>query len=109
MGRKTAKGGVSCKDLSPFLWNREVTEERTVSDFILVHYYLLLNFYLLFFYSECFNFHQVRSSGFKPLKRVWGTCFTRLSPVLLDVILTSLSLPQKKLTCRQKALSGSMS
>lgn len=49
MGRKTAKGGVSCKDLSLFLWNREVTEERTVSDFILVHYYLLLNFLFIVF------------------------------------------------------------
>lgn len=34
------------KDLSPFPWSREMTGEGTVSDFILVHYYLL---YMLLF------------------------------------------------------------
>lgn len=108
MGRKGTKGAVSCKDPSPFLWNREVTEERTGSDFILVHYYCYI-FYLLFFYSECYNFHQVRSSGFKPLKRVLGLCFSCPSPILLSVILASLSPSPEEMNLFTKGTQCSMS
>lgn len=49
------KSKVSCIDLSPFsVEQREMPEEGTVSDFILMHYYLLL-----YFVIHCFSALQV--------------------------------------------------